>query len=250
MSFGCIPDNDAECVARDRAQRPVEHLVGSTASLPLVADLRAFARAVLDQGPTNSCVAQSLALAMFVAGRGQIPWLAILWLYALARLKRTPGKLLDEGSIIRLMCEGAAEHGAIAADRWPFEPERVNDFPPLDAHVAAKDALFHGYYRLDDGDIPTRARRAIAQGHAVLVAYGVHENFARWKKGDGVYDKPSGAWRGNHMSTLLAYKQGLFLLRNSWGFQWGDDGECWVTEAFVSEQCFEQTVVTAGPVTR
>lgn len=247
--FGCIADS-IEAHERDVRERPLEGLVGGVFDdVPETGDLTQYLDRVLDQGLTSSCVAHWFSSALLLAGRGQMPRPSIRWAYDLARYARTPGVLVDAGSVARLMCEASSRHGIVAESRFPFDASKIDEPPPFDLDIAGADALFSAYYK-PSGDLSTLLRVAIAQGHCPGLALHVYDNFIGWD-GAGVYEDVDGEWRGDHMITIVGYKPGAFRVLNSWSDRWGDGGFAWLSDAFVSSHyCFDHMVVTASPLAR
>lgn len=255
MGFLC--DSLADQFAA-RTERPLVG-VGSRALLsaagPLATsrDWRHLLDRVSDQGPTSSCVWQFISTAAYLAGQAQntpVKRPSVLWGYAVTRWKDQYGQLFDLGCRPSQAMFCGQEHGLVAEDRWPFEVDAVNVAPPFDADVAGADALLTGWYSADLMDIPSALRIALDKGHFPGLAMEVHEDF--WDvNGFDVYDEPRGDFVGNHMVTLAGYRPGAFLLLNSWGRQWGDEGCTWVSDRFVaSHYCKQRMVVTAAPASR
>ena len=255
--MGFIPDSLADQFAA-REQRPVvgvgsHALLSGTGSIATSRDWRHLLDRVSDQGPTNSCVGQFVSSAVYLAGQAQnAPVLrpSALWSYAVARLRDHYGQLVDLGCRPSQMMLGCEENGLVAESRWPFEVDAVNVAPPFDADIAGADALLTGWYSADMMDIPAALRLALDKGHFPGLAMEVHEDFGN-VNGFDVYDEPRGDLVGSHMVTLVGYRPGAFLLLNSWGRTWADEGCCWVSERFVaSHYCKQRVVVTAAPASQ
>lgn len=252
MSFGlgCIPCT-AEEAAEDCVRRHVGQLIGGARASASHVDHSHLLDFVPDQSTTMSCVGQWHSSAIYLAGQAQglpVPRPSRRWSYLVARYRSSPGLLVDAGSSVRQMCEGTAEHGIVSEERLPFEPHRINEPPPFDADLAGDDALFTGFYRADAS--AEQLRRALELGQFPGIAIQVYQNFFDHR--EGVYDDIAGAYSGGaHMLTLVGYRPGAFLVLNSWGEGWGEDGFCWMSERFVeSRHAFDRYVVTAAPISR
>ncbi len=102
-------------------------------------------------------------------------------------------------------------------------------------------------------DVVQGVKTAIAQRHPVGIACNADGPFQTWSGGPA-YSPPVGVAAPDHWVSLIAYRMGAhgaeFLLKNSWGAQWGavvqQDGFAlfgcmWVTEAFLAT-CWDLTV--------
>lgn len=261
IGFGFIPDRLAH-TEEDAIARPLFGTTGSS-SLDQVGDDYASSRdyrhlddGVTNQLSTNSCWAQFVSNACYLAGqeahwRGTGPAInrpSVLWAYAVGRYKTTFGKLVDLGTRPRDGLEGLGEHGLVAEKDWAFNAAEINDAPPFDLDLKAIDSKLTGYYFIGDAAAsPEQMRAANDKGHFPGLALDVHESFID-HNGDGVYEEPSGDLRGLHMVTVVGYRPGSILIKNSWGTNWGDDGYAWLSDRFVrSHYVKHRCVITAAP---
>lgn len=251
--FGLIPDSPT---GRDHVPNALRLVGGIDRIRPVELNYVEHVGEVMDQGPTNSCVANylssALLIASIIAGR-PMPRPSRRWLYDVARYRRTPGVLIDEGSVIRLMCEGAAENGIVAESSFEFDPAKINERPPFDLDVAGQSAKFTGFYNIEGGgggiggDLISLIETALVKGHIPGFAMHVYENFVDMPHTHGYsYDHVSGLFKGNHMLGIVGYTDEDFILLNSWGSSWGDGGLCRIRKGLVAtDLCFEHTAITA-----
>lgn len=248
--FGVIPCT-AEEAAEDFAKRPLRALVGATRSRLSSLSLSQFLDDVVDQFATNSCVANAGSSACVVnnAAKGTpIKRPSRRHLYNLARYMRDPGKpLVDLGSSARLMCEGASRHGLVAEERWPFDPDRINEPHPFDVDIAGADALFLDYWRASDD--PDELRVALEQKEIPTIAIPVHQNFIDCN-GDGSYRELAGDFRGYHMLAVVGFDGDDFEILNSWGRSWGSGGFCRMAASFIQQHAFDRYVIRSAPAPR
>lgn len=255
--YGAIRVSEQDA-AHDAEHHHIGVLLGTIGSLPSSVDHTPLLDRVLDQGPTNSCVAHWFTTAIYLAGQANgkpVPRPSVRWSYTVARYTDQPGAaLVDLGSSARLMCLGSQTHGIVADTRLPFDPSQIDEPPPFDADLAGADALFTGYYRADA--VAEQLQSALAQGHFPGIAIDVYSNFESWGATPAAYDQPSGDFKGRHMLTLVGYRTEAddvadFLVLNSWGLGWGNGGLCWMSSAFIeSVNVFDRYIVTAAPSSR
>ena len=96
-------------------------------------------------------------------------------------------------------------------------------------------------------------RAKIAAGQDVVIGIQVGPSFAHPQRSKGVSYVPDyDDAHGGHYLVLAGYvtfpKGAYFLMHNSWGAQWGDDGYAWVHEATLQKNVREAYVVDAHPV--
>lgn len=257
--LGCVLATQDEAW-EDELRRPLVGLVGhrKKVSLPHAVSYRHLVSKVFDQGPTNSCVANWFAMAIWLRGQivaAPVPMPSRRWAYTVARYGDEPGKqLLDEGSSARVMCMKSQRHGIIAETRLPFEPAKINEPPPFDADIAGADAEFTGWYRA--GVDPLELQQALADGYVPGMAISVFPNFENWPKTSKAYEETSGDLLGYHMVTITGYRTNSdgsvdFEVLNSWGDGWADGGFLWMSDRFVgSRKVFDRHVVTSAPISR
>ena len=121
--------------------------------------------------------------------------------------------------------------------------QTINEEPSLsDLEAADKTRLF-GAYEIA-GDQATRVaaiRACIAAGIPVVIETFVDTAYMRLGRGALVDScdrtDPHG---GGHCQGILAYRtlpdgSIAFLIRNSWGVDWADEGSVWCTERFIAD---------------
>lgn len=245
---GAIADR-LKHVELDAQMRHVAGLIGADPTIQSARDWSAHLDFVPDQLGTNRCVGWSFSSALYLAA--QLHGSPILrpsakWLYDIGRYHDSPDVLVDVGSRPRSVCLAASRHGIVSEQSLPSTVANVDTPPPFDADIIGADALFTGYYKVE-GEVPTLLRMALNKGHFPTFAMAVHESFLDLGR-VAVYDEPRGAMYGRHMVTLVGYREGAFLVLNSWGRTWGAEGFCWLTDRFISSSYVsDRYVVTAAP---
>jgi hypothetical protein len=203
--------------------------------LPKKVDLRAFMTEVEDQGETNSCAANAVAGAYeYLVKRhlGEESYdVSRLFIYYNGRAVDDCAHE-DEGSVIGSLIESLKEHGACSEETWPFEEDSVNDEPSEDAYEEASQFLVE-----DTAVIPTRLeawKSALAEGYPIIFGVSLFESFDKHRK-PGLVPVPSPREssresHGGHAMLAVGYsdKDRVFIVRNSWGEEWGDNGYCYI----------------------
>ena len=215
----------------------------TVAKLPPRVDLRQHMTAVENQGDTNSCVANAVAgayeyLAKRHLGDGAYD-VSRMFIYYNARYIED-AENEDEGTAIGDALEGLKTYGACAEETWPFDEELVNDEPEEGAYDEAKNFLVE-----DMAQVPVDLdawRQALAEGNPIVFGISLYESFdAHRQKGLVPMPSPTEAARESHdghAMLCVGYSDPdkLFIVRNSWGDDWGDDGYCYIPYAYLTNK--------------
>ena len=212
----------------DARDRSVEHLRVSTAALPASASLRSWVCEVLDQGETQSCVAQataqSLRIAMGVAGAVSPPLPSRRQLYWSARARS--GDLgADSGTTIRAAFGALGAVGIASEDACPWDGTLLLDEPAWDVWQRGYDSRMSGYYRIGSiGSARGEAvRAALTARHPVVLGLRIDDSFES-QDGRSPWPGPRGEVLGGHAVCLVGYDAERVVLCNSWGTSWADSG--------------------------
>lgn len=206
--------------------------------LPARVDLRDDLPPVLNQGSLGSCVlnAATVALRYCLLRSGlQAPPLSRLQAYY--DVRKVEGTLAeDSGCEIRDAIKCAAKIGVGQEKLWPY---KVGQFKKKPTDAVYKDAINFNAMKYERVAININAiKDAIAQ--ALPVIFGI-ELFASFEGKEvertGVVPMPLRSEQpvGGHAMLAVGYgqKKGYFTARNSWAADWGDEGDCYLPEAYV-----------------
>lgn len=218
---------------------------GSNVSrLPAKVDLRSFMTPVEQQGETNSCAANATAGAYeYLVKRhlGEEAYdVSRLFIYYNARAVDDPDNIEDEGSVLQSVIESLQNHGACSEETWPFDPEVVNEEPSEEAYEEAKQFLIEGTEL-----VPTDLnawKTALAEGNPIIFGVKLFGSFDKHKR-PGLVPAPSASEagresHGGHAMLCVGYSDPdqVFIVRNSWGPEWGDKGYCYIPYKYLMNQ--------------
>jgi len=204
-------------------------------TLPRKVDLREYMTTVEDQGQVGSCTANAVAGAYeYLVKRHQGVEnydVSRLFIYYNARKYRNEEKE-DAGSVISLAIDGLKEYGACSEDTWPYDTDSVFKKPAKNAYEEAAQFL------VDNTElIPTDLhawKHALAEGYPIIFGIALFDSFDKQKK-KGLVPAPtnretSRESHGNHAMLCVGYSDAdrVFIVRNSWGEDWGDSGYCYI----------------------
>ncbi|HNW58209.1 MAG TPA: C1 family peptidase [bacterium] len=255
-SMGWLPDYpDFRDYTTDHAIiHPMLKKIGLTGkrkkSLPAAVDLRAWCSQIEDQGELGSCTAQAGAsMVEYFARRTMERYTDVsrLFLYKVTRnLMRQKG---DTGAFIRSTMGALVLFGVPPELYWPYKEKDFDKEPPAFCYAFAQNYQAISYYRLDAaGASKEEALEAIktnlAAGLPAMFGFTVFSSISQAGE-TGLIPYPTEGERilGGHAIMTVGYDdkleiantnpdgpkcKGAFLIRNSWGSEWGEKGYGWL----------------------
>jgi len=217
---------------------------GAIADLPAKVDLRPSMTAVENQGQLNSCVANAVAgayeyLAKRHLGDGSYD-VSRLFVYYNAR-KRAGVENEDEGSVIADAIETLKENGACSEPTWPYEEELVAEEPAGEAYDEAARFLVESSEM-----VPTELdawKHALAEGYPIVFGCLLFNSFDSGRRGKIPMPTSRESGReehGGHAMLCVGYSDPdrVFIVRNSWGPEWGDKGYCYMPYDYLMDDTY------------
>jgi len=226
--FGWTKDTAPEKAPRYASIRQI-----AAKDIPTTLDLRPEMSPVEDQGPINSCVGQAVVGGLeFLQIKAGIPKnkrfldMSRMWVYYGAR-KLYNLQNADKGCFIGHAIILVTDTGVVTEKRWPYTYSRLFQQPPKSLYVAAEKKIVRDYYYLWD-HTPDDIKAALAEGYPVIFGTALFTSFRAVGK-DGIVPvpKPGEACIGGHAMLIVGYTDKYFIVRNSWGTNWGDKGYCY-----------------------
>ena len=224
--------------------------------LPAAADLRAWCPPVEDQGRIGSCTANAgVALVEYFERRasGKHVDASRLFLYKATRnLAKLRG---DSGAYLRSTMGALVLFGVPPEEFWPYAEGSFDEEPPAFCYAFAANYRTMSYFSLDP---PGTKPAALIEGIKTYLAGGVPSMFGftvynsiDQAGADGAIPFPGAKEKvsGGHAIVAVGYDDakkirnrekgaketvGAFLIRNSWGEGWGDNGYGWLPYDYVS----------------
>lgn len=210
--------------------------------IPEATNLQRYAPEVGNQGQQGSCVAWSSAYAartiLESARTGENG----------DQVKFSPAFLYNQigldgcqGSYIIRAMEYMTKQGSVPYEQFPYSDQNCTEQPSNGLIQQASQFKMRGFNRLTRGDnteeIDIRAiKENIAQGAPVVIGMMVGESYMQSMLGKDVWypeaQDASMMGFGGHAQCVVGYDDkkygGSFLIMNSWGPQWGNNGFAWV----------------------
>jgi C1A family cysteine protease len=221
--YGWIPDLPD---ARDRMYSAPR----KPGPLPDSVDLRAACPNVYDQGQLGSCTANAIGAAIeFDQRKQKLPQpFTPSRLFIYYNERALEGSVAaDSGAMLRDGIKTVASQGACPETMWPYIEARFADRPPAECYEIGKAHPAVQYSRVAQDVAQMRA--CLAAGYPFVFGFTVYESFEGEEvanTGEVRVPDTSQMALGGHAVLAVGYHHpsNRFLVRNSWGAQWGIGG--------------------------
>ncbi len=202
---------------------------------------------ISNQGRIGSCVANSwcdmLEILDGLAGSDRTEQLSRLFLYWVAR-SHTGDTDRDEGTFVRSAAHQLRKIGVVEEKWLPYKDTTSAVFKPpeLDLYTMASNNRLKGFYRITSPNSTQGLKEielAIRANHPVVFGAPVSRAFTQ-ARGMDVFAPPgrhdTTGWHAMIIVGVVYDHSGRrWLLRNSWGKRWGENGHIKVTDEYVRQ---------------
>jgi C1A family cysteine protease len=221
--YGWIPDRPDQ---RDHLySAPLMELK----TIPPKVDLTPQCPPVYDQGQLGSCTANAIAAAiefdLMKEGKAVFTPSRLFIYYNERVIENTVNS--DSGAMIRDGIKSVAVQGDAPEAEWPYDISKFTLKPPDSVY---SDAAQHTavQYQSVAQDL-TQMRGCLASGYPFVLGFTVYQSFESQEVAQtGVVPMPSPNEQsvGGHAVLAVGYddSQQSFIVRNSWGADWGIKG--------------------------
>ncbi|MBW2672567.1 MAG: hypothetical protein JRD89_04010 [Deltaproteobacteria bacterium] len=216
--------------------------------IPFEVDYRSNLPPVWNQGSYGTCVAAAScwglkAFQETVQGDFPASGLSVAYLYA--KCKQMDGIPDQTGTYPRVALKVLRDFGVCTEEQLPYSwltSDKNVPALPSNLNTSAAKYKIQTYASVCNFTDKNRTgkveelKRAIYQEGVVLAAVLVCSNFLNVKPPDYAIPLPGGRILGGHAVALVGYsdERQAFLLRNSWGTSWGDNGYAWLPYPWVT----------------
>lgn len=261
--YGWLPDIPD---ARDHLYT-APHL--ALAAAPAQVDLRdGLVPEVYDQGQIGSCTANAIAAAFqFDLRKENLADFLPSRLFIYYNERALEGKTgFDAGAQLRDGIKSIAKQGVCPEDEWPYDATpadfeggpfprgaRDGERPPARCYEDALRNRATSYARLNHRDLD-QLRGCLASGYPFVFGFTAYESLESddvRKTGNIPLPQPDEQVIGGHAVLAVGYDdaQKTFLIRNSWGAQWGQNGYGTMPYAYLQEPLLSSDFWTVRVVT-
>ena len=208
--------------------------------LPGFVDLREHLTPIEDQGEVGSCTANALAGALEYlekrtnGAENRVSRLFIYWNerdYEGSADKDHGAALCDGIKVLR-------EDGACSEDTWEYSPDLVFEQPADHAYKEASERTIDEAHKvqIDLHDM----RHCLAEGYPFVFGLQIYDAFQEDGQHGAIRTPDPAAHEhcGGHAMLCVGYsdEDQVFLVRNSWGEEWGDGGYCYIPYDYMSNK--------------
>jgi C1A family cysteine protease len=208
--------------------------------LPAKVDLHAHCSPVYDQGNLGSCTANALAGALdFERKRQDLAFLYPSRLFIYYNERVIEGTVSqDSGAQLRDGMKAVGSQGACAESLWTYNVDRFAEKPTEACYAAGAQNTVLQYSRVTQ-DV-THFKTCLATGFPFVMGFTVYESFesdAVAQTGKVPMPSQDEQVLGGHAVLAVGYSDASqrFLMRNSWGTEWGINGYFTIPYAYVTD---------------
>ena len=236
-------------------------------NLPASVDLRRYTGSVENQLQTSSCVANCTisALELLLQKAGRFIDLSRLFNYFNIREDYIALRGIDGGAYLSDGFKSVAKSGVCTEQTWAFDPVKVNTKPSDAAFTEAELRKVTRYERVgnfsimspvDDSYSIDMIKATLAMGYPVTIAMVVNGTIfniygkldtdgCSYKYPVSQFPDTSRPSAGGHAMLVVGYNDKGFIIENSWGPGWGDNGYGIITYEVIKADCFDAWTCTA-----
>lgn len=198
-------------------------------ALPASTDLRAKCPPVYNQGELGSCTANAIAAALeFERMKQKMSDFVPSRLFIYYNERAIEGTVaIDSGAMLRDGIKSVASDGACPEPEWPYDIARFTRKPTARCYKDAKLDRAISYQRMLQ-DL-NQMKGCLASGFPFIFGFTVYESFESdevRRTGHGRLPDWGERPIGGHAVMAVGYDDARqwFLIRNSWGPEWGMKG--------------------------
>ena len=219
-------------------------------------DLRSKCPPIYNQGKLGSCTANAIAFAYQYDENKQntedktIPSRLFIY-YNEREMEGTINS--DSGAQIRDGIKSINKVGICDETMWPYDISKFTEKPTENCYKFAKSHHSLLYRRVNQSI--SSIRNALNEGYPVVFGFSVYESFESEevaKTGLMPMPKENEKVLGGHAVAVVGYcdKQKHFIIRNSWGEEWGDEGYFYMPYKFITNPQYANDFWTVETITQ
>ena len=203
-------------------------------------DLRKKCGKIYNQGKLGSCTANAILSAYKydeINQHGKVYYEpSRLFLYYNERSMEGTTEY-DNGASIRDGIKSLNKVGVCSEDKWPYNIDYFRYKPTSDCYKEAQGHESLQYKRLNQ-DIE-QFKECLKSGYPFVFGFSVYESFETEEVSKtGIMPMPSESEKvlGGHAVMCVGYDENkkMFIIMNSWGEEWGEDGYFYMPYDFIS----------------
>jgi C1A family cysteine protease len=232
--YGWLPDRP------DQRDLYYTAIAAPPKKMPSSVDLRPACSSVENQGQLGSCTANALAGNLeFLEKQTGMPATDLSRLFIYYNERALEGNVSqDSGAMIRDGIKTLAKQGVCEESRWPYVTTKFSVKPPAACYQQGLQHQITSYHRIVTLQ---EMKMCLAEGYPFVFGFTVYESFespAVAKSGRLNLPKLSEKSLGGHAVMAAGYDDATkrFLIRNSWGADWGMKGYFTIPYAYLDNR--------------
>jgi C1A family cysteine protease len=209
-------------------------------------DLRNRLPPIYNQGNLGSCTANAVGAMVNYMQKIKFMPSRLFTYYTTLTLENTVNE--DAGATLRNTMKSVSRYGVCPETLWPYIISRFAIKPSDESYVAAASHKIIEYVSVphDQSSIET----LLSKNFVIAFGFIVYSSFYAVSR-NGMARMPARGERviGGHAVVLVGYDRSrrLFIVRNSWGSNWGDKGYFYMPYDYVldRQRAFDFWVINA-----
>ena len=225
----------------DNPGPPLEETYSPSVSTPASSmDLRSNFTPVKSQGSLGSCTTFALtSIYEYILKKNHLDEVDLSERFLYYNVRKANGQEnADPGSSYYDCIKSLGEHGICLEKYFPYKTNDIAEAPPQEAYSDAENRKV--LKALNVNPELKDIKSALAEGYPVAISLKIYDSFS---EGEGFISRPSeeaiasekGGW---HAMTVCGYsdENKFFIVRNSWGIGFGDNGYCYVPYSYMTDK--------------
>ena len=204
---------------------------------------------ISQQGRAGTCVANAWCdcVEMLIGmhyGKSNVVQLSRRFAYWVSRYLHSATDR-DDGTFLRAMGHQFLKVGVVLEEDMPYSDQERDlvgkaASPELQHYTMASNNRIKSFYRLSsmEAQMLREMEVAVRSNHPVVIGVPVTGYFQD-ERDLAIFTRPADAdVIGRHCMLVVGVRfesgKRQWLIRNSWGKNWGDNGHCWMTDDYLS----------------
>jgi C1A family cysteine protease len=214
-------------------------------SLREAVDLREWDSLIEDQGDLGSCSANAMTNAYELSVKRLYPdkfvELSRLFVYYNSRSLHNETDS-DVGAYIRSTLSATKHHGICREELWPYD---ISKFSVVPSDICYQDAMTRTISNYNLIDSVSDMLEILNQNKPIIIGLTVYPSFNYVDKNNPRIYLPNDKeldQGGGHAMTIVGYDiaKRQFIVKNSFGRHWGNNGYGWLPFEYVDTESFEK----------
>ncbi len=226
----------------DKPERPLDETYVPTAgvNVPASIDLRSSCTPVKNQGQMGACGPFAVTAAYeYILNKNKQKDCDLSERFLYYNVRKANNEISeDNGSTFYDLFTSLGKDGICLEDFFPYDDNDLETSPVEEAYIdAQKRKVLKAKNVERDLD---HIRSAVSEGYPVIVSVNLYESFGSTggfithpKQDEELYGK-----HGRHAMLICGYsdEDKFFIVRNSWGSSFGDNGYCYMPYSYIGNK--------------